>query len=346
MGALVVGLMVGVVTSSCSPSADVSPPAHLGIEVLETRVEPPLGGNPVVAVRIRAPRRIGNYGFSWSAAVAAVEPPTSFGPPCRPLDLYGSVDLLSAEAGTVFPAFLGPGPELDAGVVREGWLSARLADGLLNVGLEGCELAFSITAGYLLIDGGDFVPAADPPSVPVVVATVRVRGDGTALTSTPLPIVTPVPTLSPTAIEADALTRSLLPILSDWNAVAEPVAIGLATTSDLGRWAEDTQGDRLELSRIYGRLAAVTERITVPALIDPFSDIAINYATKLDGLEAIAAGAQGGDADRVRVGFAKLEIAVRQAPGIVQQWVATVGPYVPGDQSARMQAILDAAAGQ
>ena len=334
-------LVLAITACTNAPTA-MSSPALVGIEVLETRIEPPIGTHPVVGVLIRAPRLVGDYGFSWSARVEEATPSTSFGRECSPMELSGSVDLLTGDAGTIYPAFAAEGQAMDsAWLPREGWLTARLADSLMNVGLDGCELTFIFSAGWELIAGASLEPAKDAPPEPTVIASVRVRGDGTALSASPRPVITPRPTISPMALEAQALTSHLLPIISDWNDAAGPVVIGLSSTSDLVRWADDTWADRRELSRVLDRMSLVIGQMTQSEFVDPFGDIVVNYAKKLDGFNGIAAGAVANDRDRIRAGFAELELAVRQAPGVAQRWVSAISPYLTVERVVQLQGAVD-----
>jgi hypothetical protein len=334
---LLVAAGCGLFPASASPSV---PAAR--VEVLEATVRPPVAGNPVVAVKIRAPVIVGQYGFAWYVEVDAAQPTVPFGHLClTETGLHPTAHpLTGGESGVVHPEFSLTGSRAEGEQLREGWLAATLGKGLQNIGVDGCILTFKFEAGYKLF--GD-TPVANPPPAVSPIARIEVRGDGTAMDATPLPIVTAKPTLSPVAIEAEALVTEWLPILSEWNTAAAPVAALLADPDvDLVTYARESADARRQLHQLLDHMSSIAERITQSELVDPFWNVVVNYAHKLDGLNGIAAGALAGDSAAVRAGYAELEQGVREAPGVVRAFLAGVQPYLSPYRASSIQGLLEA----
>ena len=336
------------VTNSAGPSATLPP-----VEVLAASVQPPVDGLPVVAFHIRARLEAIGLGL-WSGADVRGSSSVDSGNASCNAQLVQANHLGGADPGTVYPQLYGsPGAPGD---VHDGWLTFKLSS---TSGLGRCVLTITLQTGYtpaLASPGSLFFDVQRQQDV----ASVQVRGDGTALTATPLTTQSPAPPTPDNGMFA-AGTRALVARFSDalaeWNTAAAPV-VGplLATNPDPLAWARSTAAARKHLNDVFwkqlsplGDITASTPLVdgqVAPVDSDVYLGIdvlLVSYAEKLDGFNGLAQAAETGDQHDWTSAFVELRKGITDEPPAIHQLLSEARRYLTADEIAAWEQAAAAA---
>ncbi|MHB8399302.1 MAG: hypothetical protein ACYDCI_10275 [Candidatus Limnocylindrales bacterium] len=317
------------------------------MEVLATSVQPQVDGLPVVAFYVRAQMVASGLGF-WSDASVTGSPGVDSGETSCNAQLVRANPLFGADPGTMYPELYGsPGAPGD---VHDGWITFKISS---TRDLARCVLTVRLQTGYF--------PAPASPGGLIMetygqqdVASIQVRGDGTALTATPLPTQQPSPSPSPTPDNGifAAGTRALLSRLSDalgtWNAAAAPVVAPLlAANPDPLAWANSTVAARKHLNDVYWtQLFPLGDMTAKPPLVDGqealvdsdvylgIDALLMSYAEKLDGFNGLAQAAAAGDQQGWTSAFAEVRKGIIDQPPAVRQILSEASRFLTADEIA------------